>query len=175
MITLANRTARKSTTGPWPQLTPTLSCSTKGRSRSPDTGLYEICDLFHLERHFVHVKRYSSGASSISHIFTQTKLYSHAFATDADTRKSVAEWIDASDEPENEGKDRAAFKALSPHDTKIMEADYTVVFCLLTEQAAFTVANLPFMSQYELMLTHRFLTQDRNFKVGVVFRQIQLG
>jgi uncharacterized protein (TIGR04141 family) len=147
----------------------------KGKVKIAGQGLYEICDLFHLQRHVVHVKRYSSGASSISHIFTQTKLYSHAFATDTNTRKSVAEWIDASDEPENQGKDRAAFKALSPHETRISEADYTVVFCLLTEQAAFTLADLPFMSQYELMLTHRFLTQDRNFNVGVVFRQIQLG
>jgi uncharacterized protein (TIGR04141 family) len=147
----------------------------KGKVKIAGQGLYEICDLFHLERHFVHVKRYSSGASSISHIFTQTKLYSHAFATDADTRKSVAEWIDASLEPENDGKDRAAFKLLSPHDSRIAEPDYTVIFCLLTEQPAFSISDLPFMSQYELMLTHRFLTQDRNYKVGVVFRQVQLG
>lgn len=147
----------------------------KGKVKIAGQGLYEICDLFHLQRHFVHVKRYSSGASSISHIFTQTKLYSHAFATDSDTRKSVGEWIDISQEPENIGKNREAFKALSPHNVRISEPDYTVLFCLLTEQPVFNVSDLPFMSQYELMLTHKFLTQDRNFKVGVVFRQVQLG
>lgn len=130
---------------------------------------------FNSEQNFVHVKRYTSGASSISHIFTQTKLYSHAFSTDAETRKGVGEWIDASAEPENEGKDRAAFKALVPPDVRISEPDYTVIFCLLHDKDAFAITDLPFMSQYELMLTHRFLTEDRRYNVGVVFRKVELG
>lgn len=148
----------------------------KGKVQIAGLGHYEICDLFHLDKHFIHVKRYTSGAGSISHIFTQTKLYSHAFSTDAETRRSFVEWIDASVEAENEGKNRAAFKALVPEKSSdLQEAEYTVIFCLLHTKEAFQIADLPFMSQYELMLTHRFLTEDRRYKVGIAFRKVQVG
>lgn len=156
--------------------TPNVFLFDKGKVNVAGQGLYEICDLFHVDKHFVHVKRYSSGASSISHIFTQTKLYSHAFATDEMTRKSFSEWIEVSTEPENMKKDRAAFKALVPLKAcDVDERDYTVVFCLLHDKDILDISDLPFMSQYELMLAHRFLTEDRRYKVGVVFRKIQLG
>lgn len=139
-------------------------------------GLYEICDLFHSDKHFVHVKRYTSGASSISHIFTQTKLYSHAFATDEATRNGFTEWIDASTEPENMFKDRRTFKALVPlKASDVDERAYTVIFCILHDKDRFCISSLPFMSQYELMLTHKFLTEDRRYKVAVIFRKIVLG
>jgi uncharacterized protein (TIGR04141 family) len=148
----------------------------KGKINIAGQGLYEICDLFHAEKHFVHVKRYTSGASSISHIFTQTKLYSHAFATDEPTRKSFSNWIGESVEPENQPKDRVAFKALVPlKASEVDERDYTVVFCILHDHETFQISNLSFMSQYELMLTHRFLTEDRRYKVAVVFRKVILG
>lgn len=155
---------------------PNLFLFDKGKVSIADQGLYEICDLFHSDRHFIHVKRYSSGASSISHIFTQTKLYSHALATDESTRKSFCDWIDASAEPENVNKNREMFKALVPlKSSDVDERAYTVVFCLLHEKEDFSISDLPFMSQYELMLTHRFLTEDRRFKVAVLFRKIELG
>ncbi|SBW15449.1 hypothetical protein BR10RB9215_C20110 [Brucella sp. 10RB9215] len=147
----------------------------KSKVKIAGQGLYEICDLFHTDRQFIHVKRYTSGASSISHIFTQTKMYSHAFSTDAETRRSIGEWIDVSDEPENANKNRETFKNLISADARINEHDYTVIFCLLHDREEFTIGNLPFMSQYELMLTHRFLTEDRRFNVGVVFRRVELG
>lgn len=148
----------------------------KGKIKIAGQGLYEICDIFHANKHFVHVKRYTSGASSISHIFTQVKIYSHAFSTDADTRRSFVDWIESSGEPENNGKNRSAFKALIPENSSdVKEHEHTVVFCILHENDGFELNDLPFMSQYELMLTHRFLTEDRRYKVGVVFRKVELG
>jgi len=138
--------------------------------------LYEICDLLHADKHFVHVKKYSSGSASISHIFTQTKLYSHAFAVDEAARRSVRDWIEESKLEPNKGKNKAAFKNIIPlKKSELREPDYTVIFCLLHAEPKFDLSDLPFMAQYELMLSHRFLTEDRNFKVGVIFRSVVLG
>lgn len=49
------------------------------------------------------------------------------------------------------------------------------MFCVLHDDDDFSLENLPFMSRYELMQSHRFLTEDRGFKVGIVFRQVILG
>ncbi|WP_343713660.1 DUF6119 family protein [Inquilinus sp.] len=148
----------------------------KGKVKIAGQGLYEICDLFQKDKKFVHVKRYTSGAGSISHIFTQTKLYSHAFSTDAETRKSFVDWIDASSEPENDKKDRVLFKSLVPENSSdVNESEYTVIFCILHTKQTFSIMDLPFMSQYELMLTHRYLTEDRRYKVEVVFRKININ
>jgi uncharacterized protein (TIGR04141 family) len=54
---------------------------------------YEVCDLLHNEKHLIHVKRYTSGAASISHIFTQVKFYSDAFSTEKTCREEMREWI----------------------------------------------------------------------------------
>lgn len=137
---------------------------------------YEVCDLLHAEKHIVHVKRYSSGAASISHLFTQGKFYAHAFATDQQCRADITAWIDEDAEHPNDAKDKAAFSAIIPaKNSDVDEKDYTVIFCILHDRDAFDIANLPFMSRYELMLSHRFLTQDRKFKVGVALRMIALG
>lgn len=99
-----------------------------------------------------------------------------AFSTDSDTRQSFVHWIDTSTEIENVGKDRDAFKALVPQKSSdVNESDYTVIFCLLHSRDTFQIIDFPFMSQYELMLAHRFLTEDRRYKVGVVFRKVNLG
>ncbi len=55
------------------------------------------------------------------------------------------------------------------------EKDYSVVFCVLHDGDDFSLEKLPFMSRYELVQSHRFLTEDRSFKVGIVFRQVVLG
>lgn len=138
--------------------------------------IYEICDIMHSDRHFVHVKRYTSGAASISHIFTQTKLYSEAFATDDATRASILAWIEGSELPANDGKDKNIFKAFIPENSRdVNEREFLIVFCVLHSSNEFNINDLPFMAQYELMLTHRYLTQNRKFNVGLVFRRVLLG
>ncbi|WP_424814527.1 DUF6119 family protein [Roseococcus sp. YIM B11640] len=139
-------------------------------------NIYEICDLMHLDKHLVHVKKYSSGAASISHLFVQTKFYSHAFSTEEDTRKSMIDWIDQCVLPANSTKDKVKFKSIIPVKTKDLDdRQYTVIFCVLHSDAKFGVDDLPFMSRYELMSCHKYLTQDRRFQVGVAFRKVILG
>ena len=137
---------------------------------------YEVCDLLHSAKEIVHVKRYSSGAASISHLFTQGKFYAHAFATDQQCRADITAWIDQDTEHPNDAKNKASFSAIIPDkNSDVDEKDYTVIFCILHDRDAFAITDLPFMSRYELMLSHRFLTQDRKFKVGVALRNVELG
>lgn len=137
---------------------------------------YEICDLLSDEKHFIHVKRYSSGAASISHLFTQGKFYSHAFSTEEACRADMKEWIDKNELVENEGKNKCTFKNLIPNkNNEVQEDKYHIIFCILHDSNEFNLDNLPLMSQYELMNSHRYLTEDRKFKCGVVFKKIELG
>ena len=138
--------------------------------------LYEVCDLLHGDKHFVHVKKYASGSASISHLFTQAKMYSHTICSDEPTRVGIAEWIANDAHDANVAKDKARFAGLLPAAAaEFSDTDYTVVFCILHQSAAFTLLDLPFMARYELMLAHRFLTEDRRFKVGVCFRRVEFG
>lgn len=137
---------------------------------------YEVCDLLHTDRSIIHVKRYSSGAASISHLFTQGRFYAHAFSTDAACRAGMTAWIDADIDPVNVAKDKPSFLALIPEKkADLNEKEYSVVFCVLHDNEDFSLEKLPFMSRYELMQSHRFLTEDRSFKVGIVFRKVVLG
>ena len=138
--------------------------------------LYEVCDLLHGDKHFVHVKKYASGSASISHLFTQAKMYSHAICSDEPTRAGIAEWIENDVHDANVDKDKARFAALLPAKAAdFKDAEYTVVFCILHDSPAFTLNDLPFMARYELMLAHSYLTEDRRFTVGVCFRRVTLG
>ena len=137
---------------------------------------YEVCDLLHADRSIIHVKRYSSGAASISHLFTQGRFYAHAFSTDTACRNGMAAWINADDDPVNASKNKPGFLALIPEKkTDLNEKDYSIVFCVLHDEDDFSLGKLPFMSRYELMQSHRFLTEDRSFRVGIVFRKVILG
>lgn len=137
---------------------------------------YEVCDLLHTDRSIIHVKRYSSGAASISHLFTQGRFYAHAFSTDTACRTGMAAWINADENPVNAPKNKTGFLSLIPENkADFNEKDYSVVFCVLHDEENFSLDRLPFMSRYELMQSHRFLTEDRSFKVGVVFRRVVLG
>jgi hypothetical protein len=138
--------------------------------------LYEVCDLLHGDKHFVHVKKYASGSASISHLFTQAKMYSHAICSDEPTRVGIAEWVQNDDRDANAPKDKARFAGLLPAKAAdFNDTDYTVVFCILHDSDAFALEDLPFMARYELMLAHSYLTEDRRFKAGVCFRRVELG
>lgn len=137
---------------------------------------YEVCDLLHLDGSIIHVKRYSSGAASISHLFTQCKFYSDAFLTDVACRADMRTWIAEDDGADNAGKDKAPFLALIPERSQdVFGQNYTVIFCILHNSDAFALSDLPFMSRYELMLSQRYLTEQRKFKTGVVFRKVEHG
>lgn len=137
--------------------------------------IYEICDLLRNNGSMIHVKRHSSGAASVNHIFTQAKLYAHAFSAESVTRNGMRDWIDANAEAENAGKNGEAFKAIIPdRNSDVNEKDYEVIFCILTDQPNMALAALPFMTRYELMLAHRYLTQDRKFRASVTFKQVDL-
>jgi uncharacterized protein (TIGR04141 family) len=138
--------------------------------------LYEVCDLLHDDKHFVHVKKYASGSASISHLFTQAKMYSHAICSDEPTRVGISEWILNDAHDTNADKNKARFATLlPPKAADFKDTDYTVVFCILHDSDEFTLDHLPFMARYELMLAHSYLTEDRRFKVGVCFRRVTLG
>lgn len=137
--------------------------------------IYEICDLLRKNGAMIHVKRHSSGAASINHIFTQAKLYAHAFSSEAVTREGMRSWIDANDEPENVGKAADDFKAVIPQkDIDVNEKNHEIIFCILTDDPNMSLSDLPFMTRYELMLAHRYLTHDRKFVASVTFKQIEL-
>jgi len=137
--------------------------------------IYEICDLFRNNGAMVHVKRHSSGSASINHIFTQAKLYAHAFSSEAVTRQGMRDWIDHNTEPENNGKPIDEFKAAIPEkDIDVDEKNHEVIFCILTDEDEMTIDDLPFMTRYELMLAHRYLTHDRKFRASVTFKKVDL-
>jgi uncharacterized protein (TIGR04141 family) len=137
--------------------------------------IYEICDLFRKDGSMVHVKRHSSGSASINHIFTQAKLYAHAFSAEAITRQGMRDWIDNNEEPENAGKANNDFKGIiRENDGDVDEKSHELIFCILTSAENMSLADLPFMTQYELMLAHRYLTHDRKFRSSVTFKQVDL-
>lgn len=137
---------------------------------------YEVCDLIHADGSIIHVKRYSSGAASISHLFTQCKFYADAFLTDTECRSDMRTWINDDNGEDNTGKDKARFLALIPEKSQeVVGEKYTVVFCILYNNDKFSLSDLPFMSRYELMLSQRYLTEHRKFKVGVALRKVIHG
>lgn len=138
--------------------------------------IYEICDLFRNDGSMIHVKRHSSGSASINHIFTQAKLYGHAFSAEVVTRQGMRDWIDNNQEAENVGKAKADFSALVPaNDIDVNEKDHELIFCILSDAENMVLADLPFMTRYELMLAHRYLTHDRKFRASVTFKQVDLS
>lgn len=133
---------------------------------------YETCDIFHKERKFVQVKRFSSGSASVSHLFVQGRFYAEAFLTDDNCRQGMRTHV------ENIAPDplRDAFLALVPLARKdLISNDYTVVFCILSSDAANALADLPFMARYELMHTHKHLTNGLGINCEVAFRRVLLG
>lgn len=137
---------------------------------------YELCDLLHDSKTFVHVKRFSTGSASISHLFSQARFYSRAFSTDKRTRISMRKWIKDDAVACNAGKNKATFSGLIPEDGQdVKESEFSVLFCILHSGGAIKLTDLPFMAQYELMHAMRFLTEDRHFKAGVLFRGVLQG
>lgn len=136
---------------------------------------YEICDLLHSDKIFVHVKRFRSGAASISHLFSQARFYADAFILDDRCRPSMRDFINEDESDANNGKDKQAFIDIIPEDRQeIVTANYTVVFCVLSERANFEANSLPFMAKYELMKAHKYLTRDKGYRCRIATRIVTL-
>ncbi|WP_349747370.1 DUF6119 family protein [Pseudomonas frederiksbergensis] len=144
----------------------------KAKVQIADEKIYEICDLLHSEKHFVHVKRLKSGSASITHLFLQGKFYSDAFLSDRKCRESMRTHINAN----SQGRDPVQFISAVPDlREQIVANDYLIIFCLLTEQAGKTISDLPFMSRYELMHAHKHIHEALGFRCEVAFRSVVLG
>lgn len=129
---------------------------------------YEFCDLLSKDKRFIHVKRYSSGSSSIGHLFTQGKFYGDAFLSDTRCRAHIRKYL--TDENLTDYID------IIPESRPTDENSYTIVFCILSDAGTvFALDHLPFMARYDLMQAHQYLTRDRAFKVEVCFVPIQTG
>lgn len=133
---------------------------------------YETCDIFHKDRKFVQVKRFSSGSASVSHLFVQGRFYAEAFLTDDNCRQGMRAHV------ENIAPVpfRDEFLALLPLAREDLVSNrYTVVFCILSSDDAGALTDLPFMARYELMHTHKHLTKGLGINCEVAFRRVLLG
>jgi len=133
---------------------------------------YETCDIFHKQRKFVQVKRFSSGSASVSHLFVQGRFYAEAFLSDDSCRQGMRDHV----EEIASAATKDVFLDLIPlARTDLVSNNYTVVFCILGDDDAGTLANLPFMARYELMHTHKHLTNGLGMKCEVAFRKVLVG
>lgn len=153
-------------------LTRDLFLFDKAKIQIAGDKIYEVCDLLHSERHFVHVKRLKNGSASITHLFLQGKFYADAFLSDRKCRESMRAYIGES----LQGDDSVQFLSAIPDlREKIVANDYLIIFCLLIEQEGKTISDLPFMSRYELMHAHKHIHEALGFRCEVAFRCVVLG
>ena len=138
---------------------------------------YEICDILTANKELIHVKKYKTGAASLSHLFTQAKLYSEAIIINTDTRKTMVDFIakeTSNPASVNNNKNEEVFKKLLPLNTRLRESDYTVVLCILTKENL-ELTDLPFMTQYEISKMDDYLRRNRGFKVKYINRKVIMG
>lgn len=136
--------------------------------------IYEICDILTADKELIHVKKYKTGASSMSHLFTQAKLYSEAIIINTDTRKTMVDFIEQdSNNPLsiNNGKNKEIFKEILPLNGRLRESDFTVVLCILTKENI-QLTDLPFMTQYEISKMDDYLRRNRGFNVKYINRKV---
>ncbi|MCP4900880.1 MAG: hypothetical protein GY906_28265, partial [bacterium] len=77
----------------------------------------EFCDLYTIDRHIIHVKRYRGSSSSLSHLFAQALVSAEIFSGDIDFRKAV----NAKLEPD----------FTIPHIENTKRDDYEIVFAII--------------------------------------------
>ena len=143
----------------------------KGKIKIAGEKKYEVCDLFHKDKKFIQVKRYSSGSASISHLFVQARFYAEAFLFDSKCRSSMCAHIN----DKANGRDVSSFVSCLPEDrTAISAEEYYICLCLLTDKANLKISELPFMSKYELMHTLKYLT-NLGFRHEIIVKEVIFG
>ncbi|MEZ6961124.1 MULTISPECIES: DUF6119 family protein [unclassified Aeromonas] len=134
---------------------------------------YEICDLFHSKKEFIHVKVLKNGTNSLSHLFLQARFYTDAFIKDYETRLSMRNFIKTNHNLENENKNKSLFLSLIPEKRQDLHASsYSVVLCILTFNTNYNINNLPFMIKYELAKTHKYLIDERGVELSYAIRLV---
>ena len=93
----------------------------------------EICDLFGLDRRFVHVKR-GTESPTLSHLFSQGEVPARCLIQDKQFREKVIDKLSG------------AHQNLIDHDG-ITPSEFTVVFAIVNEKAKPLVDVLPFFSR----------------------------
>lgn len=156
---------------------PDLFLMDKAKIKIAKQKKYEVCDLLSKDKKFVHVKRYSNGSASIGHLFTQAKFYADAITSDEDVRKHIITHIQNDARIENQNKNKADFvNAIPLEPENFKENEFTVVLCILIKKGALEkLEDLPFMVQYELMLSHKYLTRNRKYLFEICFVEVKLG
>lgn len=120
-------------------------------------GQVEVCDLFSINKHLVHVKIY--GKSSVfSHLFSQGFVSGQLLQLDAEFRKKV------------KAKLVAPFNGLIDVAARPKEKEFTVVFAVISESAEKTL-HLPFFSRVNLNNTCKVL---RGFGFNVQLLKIDV-
>lgn len=116
-------------------------------------GQVEICDLFSIDRHLVHVKIY--GKSSIlSHLFAQGFVSGQLIQIDSEFRKKVKMQLNA------------PFSELIEVERKPLQDEFTVVFAVISD-ASGDRPHLPFFSRVNLNNTVKVL-KGFGFKVELL-------
>ncbi|WP_181136802.1 DUF6119 family protein, partial [Vibrio hyugaensis] len=134
---------------------------------------YEICDLFHLDKELIHVKVLKGGSSSLSHLFLQARFYTDAFIKDVNTRVSMRKFIETNSNKENESKEIEEFLSKIPESrSDLHDSSYSVIICILTFSEGKKLSSLPFMVQYELAKTHKYLNEERGIELFYALRKV---
>jgi uncharacterized protein (TIGR04141 family) len=106
-------------------------------------GQVEVCDLFSIDREFIHIKMY--GKSSVfSHLFAQGFVSGQLIQTDADFRKKVR------------AKLKAPFQGLISAAEKPAQGAFKVVYGVISAEPGQDL-HLPFFSRVNLNNTARIL------------------
>jgi len=101
----------------------------------------EVCDIFTINKQFIHVKNKGKSAQ-LSHLFSQGKISAQCFVSDEDFRKQVYEKI----------KDKLGVHILNPAN-KPTTNEYEVVFAIIDGNTHPACDSLPFFSLLNLMAT----------------------
>ena len=146
----------------------------KSKVKIADQKLYEICDLFHSDKSFIHVKVFKSGTSSLSHLFLQSRFYIDAFIKEEATRNSMRDFVNNNTNDENKNKNKQTFLTLIPKDRKDVHASsYSIILCILTFDQNKNIDSLPFMVRYELAKTHKYLLEERGIELSCAIRLVK--
>lgn len=116
-------------------------------------GQIEICDLFGVDKNFIHIKRYGKS-SVLSHLFSQGFVSGQLIQLDPEFRKKVKDKLPAD------------FKALIDPSSHPAEGEFTVTFAVISEDQGKSL-HLPFFSRVNINNTCRIL-RGHGYKVELL-------
>lgn len=101
----------------------------------------EVCDLYSINKDFIHVKKYGSS-SVFSHLFMQGKNSAELFLFDRNYREKIRGILPENFEVSNERPN---------------PSDYKIIFAIITKYANTEQDNIPFFSKISLCNTKKHL------------------